>query len=80
MSEEKYIDYEEALHFEGDFEGEPIITKAGIHDNGDIHFHQSPKTGDNTFRPDDIVGFSLEELKEVVETAEELQEGDTGSK
>lgn len=67
-----YDDYETSVHFEGDYNGEPIITKARIHDNGDIHIHQGPKTGDNQFRPDDIVGLTLEEMKQVVEKAEKV--------
>ncbi|MFU1780211.1 hypothetical protein ACM16X_02390 [Haloarcula japonica] len=75
-----YDDYDDSLTFEGDFQGEPIISKARIHGNGDIHIHQGPKTGEGKFRPDDIVGLGLDELKQVVNKAEELIEGvDSGS-
>lgn len=73
-----YEDYEKALSFEGNFQGEPLLTRARIHDNGTIHFHQGPILDDSgegiEFRPDDIVGIGLEELKQVVEKAEEVIE------
>jgi hypothetical protein len=73
---EDYEVYEESLYFEGSFQGEPIISEALIHENGDIHFHQGPKIGDGEYRLDDIIGFGLEELKQVVEKAEEITDGD----
>lgn len=73
---EDYDGYEESLYFEGSFQGEPIISEARIHDNGDIHFQQGPKIGDGEYRLNDIVGFGLEELKQVIEKAEEITEGD----
>ena len=73
-----YDDYEEAVAFEGDFEGEPIITRARIHGSGDIHIHQGPVTDDSgngiEFRPDDIIGVPLDELKQIVEKADEVVE------
>lgn len=67
-----YDDYKTSVHFEGEYNGEQIITKARIHANGDIHIHQGPKTVDNEFRPDDIVGLPLEQMKKVVEKADKV--------
>ena len=75
-----YDDYEEAIAFEGDFEGETIITQGQIYSNGDIHIHQGPVTDDSgevtEFRPDDIVGVPLDELKQIVEKAEGVVEAE----
>lgn len=80
MSEGNYDDYDRAIAFEGDFEGEPTITRALFYSDGNIQIHQGPRTGDNEFRPDDIIGINRSELEEIYEKAEEVVEGDTQSK
>lgn len=77
MSEEiDYGEYEEAIAFEGNFQGEPIITRALIYSDGNIQLHQGPKTGDNKFIPDDIIGLETDELQEVLTSASKLDDVD----
>ncbi|WP_313694132.1 hypothetical protein [Halorarum halobium] len=76
MSEGDYDDYEQAIAFEGNFQGEPMITRALIYGDGNIQIHQGPKTGDNEFIPDDIIGIDREELEDILEKAEEVTAGE----
>jgi hypothetical protein len=68
-----YEDYEEELVFKRDFNGEPIITKALIYSDGNIQLNQGPKTVDNKFRPEDIIGLNREELQEILEKSDQLR-------
>jgi len=63
-----YDDYDELLAFEGDFEGEKIITNARIYGDGNIQLLQGTESG-----PDDIIGINLDELEEIVEKAKEVE-------
>jgi hypothetical protein len=73
MSEDTdYDDYEEEVIFEGEFQGEPIITKALIYSDGNIQIHQGSKSSDNKFLPQDIVGIDKEELQQILEESEEV--------
>lgn len=74
-----YDDFEDELVFRGTYDGEPIMVKARIWDDGDVNFMDGYDVSDNDSYPDqdfkleDIVGLSLENLEKVVERAREVK-------
>lgn len=80
MSERQdYDDFADELEFQGVYQGEPIVVKVRIWDDGTVNFIDGYDVSDNPeynsdFKPEDIVGLNFEELEKVVERAREVKE------